>query len=378
MGVTIKERERIEEILAEACRRRDLLILATPYLRFESHFVAVQDGELHVAATMSREDARYSLRTPELKLRFPNGLGFFETPAQVTGLGMVEGRHTVRLALPKRLSENDQRSAYRVERVGKVEVTFSSPRLNLYSAALVDISTSGARLHVGQDLPPSDFQPDVRLLVTIPLVPDIRIEGPALIRHLRGRNMGIEFVPPLPMPLVDHLSRWVFLRREEERERLAQRLESSRSLPQPGGTAPEAGLLLLSAESELESQLKSALKELPPLRRIAPAAQELKEALAGQPLLVIFHLQALGLDERRRMKALVEMAQKRAPTLLLGTELDGSALFELSSEWRASSALVWSPGRALFLARLVQGMIRRHRDNAEGPLAPAEGQEARP
>lgn len=378
MGVTIKERDRIQEILAGACQRRDLLILATPYLRFESHFVAIQDDELHVAATMSREDARYGLRTPDLKLRFPNGLGFFEAPVQVTGLGMVEGRHTVRLALPKRLSENDQRVAYRVERVGKVEVTFSSPRLNLYSATLMDISTTGARLHVPQELPASEFLPDVRLLVTIPLAPDIRIEGPAEIRHIRGRNLGLEYVPPLPAPLIDNLSRWVFLRREEERERMAQRLEVTKSAQGREASPQEGGLLFLSTDADLEQALRSALEGLPPLRRVVPGAQDLKDALLGHPVLAIFHLHALTLDERRRMRTLVEMAQKRMPTLLLGTDTDGATLFELSSEWRASSALVWSPSRAPFLARLVQGMVRRHRDNAEGPMAPPERHEGLP
>ena len=40
-----------------------MLILVTPYLRFESTFVAMEKDELLVQATMNREDAVYGLRT---------------------------------------------------------------------------------------------------------------------------------------------------------------------------------------------------------------------------------------------------------------------------------------------------------------------------
>ena len=54
--------------------------------------------------------------------------------------------------------------------------------------------------------------------------------------------------------------------------------------------------------------------------------------------------------------------------LLLGTGLDGATLFDLGGEWRAASALVWTPERAGFLRRLCQGMIRRHLEAGEGPF----------
>ena len=147
MATTIKKREEILEVLTKACARRELLILVTPFLRFESSFVAVQGEELHVLATMSREDAVYGLRVPDLKLRFPHGLGFFEGAVGHLGLGLHEGRHTVKLSIPRALKENDQRGAYRVERVGRVPVTFGTPKANILLASLVDISVTGAQLH---------------------------------------------------------------------------------------------------------------------------------------------------------------------------------------------------------------------------------------
>ena len=225
MAAPIKKPEEIREILARACARRELLILATPYLRFESSFVALEGDELHVLATMSRDDAAFGLRGPDLALRFPEGLGFFEAPVQVLGLGQREGRRTVRLALPKAVRENDQRVAYRVERVGRVTATFSTPHPDLLAGTLVDLSTSGARLHAERDLREGELHPGDRIAVTIPLSEAIRIESGACVRHLRGRALGIAFSPALPEAVREPLSRWVFLRREEDRERLARRLE---------------------------------------------------------------------------------------------------------------------------------------------------------
>jgi len=373
--ITIKDQSDIRELLVQACVRRELIILATPYLRFESSFVALEENELHVLATMSRDDAAFGLKTSDLKIRFPQGLGFFEASVQLLGLGLHEGRRTVRLSVPRNVQENDQRVAYRVERLGKVEVTFSTPRADLYTATLLDVSTSGARIHTRVDLPEGAMYAGDPIRVSIPLNNDIRIEGGARVRHMRGRSVGLQYQPELGVEVLEPLSRWVFLRREEERERMARRLEQAVwSEPQGNGIA-ELSILLISADPDLEQELKEALAGVRPLTRLAPAAQALKDALAAKPSLAIFHVGGAGLDERRRLKTLLEIAQRKVPTLLLGTEVDGATLFELASEWKASSAMSWNHGRGPFLERLVRGMIRRHMDSGEGPMAPFEAGE---
>ncbi len=371
MTTILKRQEDIRQVLVQACARRELLILATPYLRFESSFVALEGEELHVLATMSRDDAVFGLKTSELKMRFPQGMGFFETSVQLLGLGLHEGRRTVRLSLPRVVSENDQRVAYRVERVGRVEVTFSTPKPELYTATLLDLSTSGARIHLHRDLPEGALHPGDRIQVSIPLNDEISIQTGALVRHLRGRSLGLHYEPGPPPETLESLSRWVFLRREEERERLARRMELA-VRPESRGSFPELGILLISSDPDLERELRASLEEIRTLTRLAPTAQALKEALLAKPSLAIFHVGGAGLDERRRLKTLLEIAQRKVPTLLLGTELDGATLFELAGEWKASSAMTWHPGRNAFLLRLVRGMIRRHMDGGEGPLAPPE------
>lgn len=373
LATSIKKPEEIRNVLEQACARRELLILVTPFLRFESTFMALRDGELYALATMNREDAVFGLRTPELKIRFPSGLGFLEAAVEMKGLGLLDGKRTVRLSIPRLLRENDQRVAYRVERVGRVEATFSTPRRDLLLATLEDISTSGARLHADRDLGPEIMKPGDRIALTIPLSEEIHINGSGVVRHTRDRGFGVEFKPELPDELLETLSRWVFRRREEDRERLAQRLELDlRREQRPGASQPCSGILLVSSDSALESTLRDALQGTESLMRVPPAAQPLKEALLGKPALAIFHLDGFGLDERRRLRTLVEITQGRAPILLLGTGVDGTSLFELSSEWKASSAVAWGPQRGPFFQRLAQGIIRRHRAGGESPMAPSE------
>ncbi len=373
MPTTIKKTEEILDILTQACSRKELLILATPFLRFESTFVALQDKELHVTATMSREDVLYGLQTPDLTLRFPFGLGFYEANSRMLGLGLFQGRPTVRLALPQTIQENDQRVAYRVERVGRIPATFSTSRSQLYTATLGDISVSGARLHADRDLEVDGIQPGEELVVSIPITEDFRFDTHASVRHIRTRTLGLEFSPALDSTIQEPLSRWIFVRREEERERIARRLEQA--LPDLGHEAqvPHRGILLVSSDARLEGSLRTALKDVQPLHRVSPSTQALKDGLATHPVLVILHVPGLRLDDRRRLRSLSEQVGHRAPLLMLGTDLNGADLFELSTELKATSTLVWSEGRAAFFERLVQGIIRRHRSGGDSPLAPKEG-----
>jgi len=374
VGKVIKRADAIQEILAQACGRNELIILATPFLRFESFFVAVDGAELQVAATMSREDASFGLRSDELRIRFPMGLGFMDAPVKLLGLGIHEGRRTLRLAVPKLLQENDFRTEYRVERVGRVVVTCATLRGDLLVTALVDLSTRGARIHAQRDLDPTALRVGTTLMLSIPLSEDIRIEAKGEIRHIGSRDIGLEFAPPLEPAVLEPLSRWVFRRREEDLERLARRRELNLQGARRSGAGDlPQGILFVSGDPELEEPLQELFRPLYPVHRIGPSAQALKDALASSPYLAIFQVNAVGLDERRRLKALVELAAAKVPVLLLGSQMDGATLFELAGEWKAASAMVWNPARAVFLQRLAQGIIRQRAHGGDAPMAPQEG-----
>jgi hypothetical protein len=373
-GNLIRSAESIAEIVKRACERRDMMILVTPYIRFESAFLKLEGGEIQASATMSREDAMYGLRSSDLRMRFPHSLSFLEAPTSLLGFGMFEGRSTLRLALPAALQEQDHRSAYRVDRVGgRVPVTFSTPKFDLVTGTLVDISTTGARVFSTRDFSPGELQPGQKMAVTIQLTETIRINTSVRLRHFQGRTFGVEFHPQLDERTLHPLSRWVFEKREEDLERTARREVDPAPSTEPGRVAVAArGLLLVSGDAALETALQDLLGGLQPLRRIAPTMSAVKEVVNLRPALVLYHVPSLSLDDRRRLKTMVETFQGKVPFLLLGTGVEGGSLLELGSELKATVSIVFNPERGTFFQRLVQGVLRRTYEGGEAPMAPVE------
>ncbi len=373
-GNLIRNAETIAEIFRRACDRREMLILVTPYLRFESSFVTTDGREFQVVATMGREDATFGLRNAGLKLRFPHGISFLEAPTELKGFGMFDGRRTLRLAMPEVLNEEDHRGSYRVDRVGRVAVTFSTPKFDLITGTLVDISTTGARVYSTRDFQEGELEPGNEMAVTIQLTDLIRINTKVKLRHVNGRTFGVEFRPQLDDHLLHPLSRWVFEKREEDLERISRRGVETAA---PSAAAKvvagnSSGLLLVSGDAALEVSLKELLGGLQPLSRVAPTISALKEALSLKPSLVLYHIPSLSLDERRRIKPMVETLQNRVPFLLLGTTVDAGVLLELGGELKATVSIVFHPERGTFFQRLVQGVLRRTYEGGESPMVPSE------
>jgi hypothetical protein len=361
MGASVINGEsEVRRALETACESRELMILVTPYMRFETNFLALEADAIQVRITMSAEEATYGLRSPDLHFRFPHSIRFLDGHTKLLGFGMLDGRRTLRLAIPKTLQDDELRRAYRVERVGRVAVTFSTPKFELKSGLLVDISTMGARLHSVQE----PLEPLVKtgdsISVSIPLAEGILINNRALIRWIQGKVMGVEFQPTLDSSVLTPLSRWVFLRREEDKERVgAYFVETA---PQAGRTP---GMVLVSSSQEMEGNLRELLAELPPLKRVGATMQALKEAVATGPDLVFFHVPDAGLDGRKRLKMLVETLGGKIPFVLLGTQVENSVLFDLGNEYKASAVYDLSAKPGPFFLRLVQGILRRHQ--GEGP-----------
>jgi len=354
-----KTREEVHRILTLACANRELLILATPYLRFESNFLQVDDKAVHARITMGAEDAMYGLRSDDLRIRFPHSTQFLEAKTRLLGFGMAEGRRSLRLEIPTTLMDDDHRGAYRAERVGRVEVSFSTPRYDLRSGVLVNVSTTGARFQSLQDSLENDFKSGDPIMVAIPVSEELKINSPAEVRWANGRTIGLKFVPTLPEVTLTDLSRWVFQRREEDRERQERLLAPG----QPSVPPKEHQLVLVSGSDGLETSLRDYLVGLPDLVRVVPTMAALKEIIAEHPALVLFHVAGLGLDERKRLRAFAEALGTRHPFLLLGVGVDAAALMELGSELKAAAAFVFGPKPGPFFHRLILGILRRHAED---------------
>jgi hypothetical protein len=216
-------------------------------------------------------------------------------------------------------------------------------------------------------------QAEDTIAITIPLTEGIQINSRAKVRYVQNRSVGLEFRPRVEGPLLEGLSRWVFQRREEDRDRVVPRLTAEPAAAKPVEAVEAGCLALVSSSPELEEQARSLLTGLPALCRVSPTVQALKDVLTSKPALLIFHVPSLRLDDRRILKAMVEFLAGRWPFILLGTgDMDPSALFDLSGELKATGTYHLGPNPTGFMQRLVQGILRRLYQDAEGPLAPKE------
>ncbi|MGA2081311.1 MAG: PilZ domain-containing protein [Holophaga sp.] len=358
VNASIRNEELIREVLDQACDHSEIAILATPYMRFESCFLRLEEGMVHCHASMDLEDAKFGLRSPDLKIRFPHGQHFYEGATRLMGLGRAKGRPSLQLAIPVVLENGDYRRSYRVERVGRVPITFSTRRYDLLTGTLVNISTTGIRLYLNRDYEDGEMLVDDLVHVAFTLADDIRINAKVKVRHLRERTFGAEFRPPLEGDLLERLSRWAFQKREEDI--LALGRAAART---PGEPAQEsaAELILLSPSAELGERLAPLLAGvLPPLRRAAPTIQSVRDLGPVRKALVLLHVDSASWEARKRVRTLAEALPATLPKVLIGTGVDTAALFELGNELKAAWTYPLQPTPGSIFPRLLQGIYRKH------------------
>jgi hypothetical protein len=358
---SIRSTDLIGQILQHACHRGEIVILATPYLRFETTFVRLEVDKVHCHANMDLEDARFGLRSPDLKLRFPHGHHFYEGATSLLGLGRAGGRPSLQLALPATLEDGDSRRAYRVDRVGRVPVTLSTRKFNLRTGRLVNLSTTGVRMFMNH-VEPDDLEVGDVVQVDFALNDLIQINALVKVRHLSDRTFGAEFRPALDGGLLDNLASWVFQRREEAA--LALTLADARSAQAQAATIaggrPWAELVLVSGSVPLEERLAGLLAgQLPPLRRVAPTIQAVRDLGPARPALVLLHLDSPGWEAKKRLKTLAECLPRTQPFVLLGTGVEAGPLLELGGECNAVWTYALPESPSSIFPRLLQGILRK-------------------
>jgi hypothetical protein len=339
-GTIVRNTDAIRDVLKTVCDRNEILFLATPYAKFELNFLLLDQEVIHVTATMSREDALYGLKSPDLTLRFPYGHRVFRAPTSLLGIGMARGRKSLRLAVPKTLEDDDFRRAYRVEKVGRVQVTFSSRRYDLLIGSLVNLSTCGARIFSSRELEEDEILVDDLIHIAIPLSPGISINTTAKVRHVGGRSIGMEFKPSISGTLLDDLSRWAFKKKEETINQFASREQEAQEEAEHAdgqclNLCEDQFIALVGGPADLELRLRAQLNGLPPLRRL-PATVQTMRTLADAPLaVVLFFLESASHEHQKRAALLLETIRGKAPFFLLGSGLGAPALLQLANDWEA-------------------------------------------
>ena len=355
----VRNTDTIRDVLRNVCSRNEIAFLATPYAKFELNFLLFDGEVFHVTATMSREDALYGLKSPNLTIRFPYGHRIFRAATSLLGIGLARGRKSLRLTVPAMLENDDFRRAFRVEKVGRVHVTFSSRKYDLLTGTLVNLSTGGARIFSTREFEEDEIKVDDVIHITIPVSPEMTINTQARVRHVGDRAVGLEFKPTLSGPLLDNLSRWAFQKKEEALTQFAN--QSQAEAPPHESAVPVTGepmIALIGVSPELEARLAKLLTGLPPLRRL-PATVQTMRSLAETPnALVFYHLEDTSQLQLRRASVLLEPLKGKAPFILLGSTVDPSGLIQMANDWEALMGYsIGGTGDSL-IARVVGGFFK--------------------
>lgn len=350
-----------DEVLAELCTRHQACLLATPYLSFESRMLEVTPSELHVRATMSREAAKHALGQQPLKLRFPWGLTFYSGVTQVLGYEQSEQRRTLRLAIPPSLEPDEQRKAFRLERVGRCHGALGSQEGNLLRITLENISQHGAGIFCLEPIPPEGFQTGRVLSLALGLDqgPSLRFE--ARVCHGQGQYLGLRFDPRPELETAGPLQEWMAPRIEDTQRRWDNRSELRAHAEQAARPKlPPAGVVLISRDPALAAQVAQTLDGSQPVRNALPNMASYKEALERPPLLLLMDVSGADGEERHRLRGLLEGQPPGCPILVLGRESDSVTWRALVTDLKARLYLTCDATQTDFFRRLVLGLIQRH------------------
>ena len=354
----------IKDTLQHACEAGELLFLVTPYMRFESNFLRMDDEAFFVTALMSKEDATFGLRSPDLKIRFPFGHDFWEAPTRMLGIGMTRGRQSLKLAIPSTLVNSDYRGACRVEKVGRLPVTFSSRKYDLLMGTVINLSTTGVRIYTLRDFEDDEILVDDEIHIALNVDPKVNLNCKAKVRYVRDHILGVEFRPRPEGELLENFARWVFQKREEEQAQAAYRRENAAAagiaVPAPLAEDGPPSLVLVGGTDAVAERLGGMLTDLPPLLRLHANIQSMKTLALTPRALVLFHVASTAAEDRKRLRFLVEALGGKLPFVLVGTGADPAVLAEMGNELKAISAYPLAPASGTFFPRLLQGILRRH------------------
>lgn len=351
----------LDSVFEELCDRKQVVLLATPYLSFESRFLERCGQELRIRATMSRDAVKHTLGQQPVRLRFPWALTFYSGLTRVLGYEQEEHRRTLRIEVPDHLVLDEQRWAFRVDRVGHSTGAIGSPDGTILKITLDNLSPLGAGAFCMEAIPMEKFQSGRALDLSLSLDQGFTLLGQAKICHSSGQNLGLAFQPPLPLSSLHRLAEWLAPREEEAKRRWVNRAElrakAERAL-QPK-SAPK-GVLLLSNNAELAAGANAALEDVQPLRAVALAMAPFREAMAEPPLLILIDASALDMEGRYRLRTLLETVPVNIPTLVLGSAEFPDAGRLLAAELKATAHFNWNPNQGFLFQKLVQGLIKNH------------------
>jgi len=352
-------------ILEELCERKAPLLLATPYLSFESRFLEREGAKLRIRASMSRETVQNTLARHPLRLRFPWDLTMYSGSTRVLDYEQEEHHRILVVSVPESLGADEQRRAYRAERTGRSQGALGNTTLSgvsIQAFHLENLSILGAGIFLKDFRQSESWHPGTSAQISLELDGGPHLGAMARICHSNGPYLGLEFQPPLAESNLGPIQQWILGKRGEAQRLWDNRAElraQAQEVAKP--KIPPAGILVLSHDAALGPHLEGALGGLHALRIVHGVMTPYRNALAQQPpLLLLLDTLDMGGEERRRAKALLETHPPGCPVLVLGRDPENEHPRTLAMELKQASYLEWNPTKSAPLRILSQGLIRKH------------------
>jgi hypothetical protein len=345
-------------------------------LKFESRFVHFEGDEIHARTTTGGANALDILGTSDVTLRFPHRMDFLEAHTKLLGTGIHDDATTIRFSLPVCITANETRKSQRIGLPADAFATFNLRGQRVVRASLANISATGARLATTEDIPSSGLRvrDKILLLIQLPNCPPVKTS--AIIRNVGFRSYGAEFDPALSDSDLTILTDWAFQRHERELELMADRADMSAKAAHVAEemekNLEEGGILLITSDNELDMSLSQLLGEDKRYIHSPPSLARLSDALAKKPNLAILHLADNSILEQQLMDSLTEIIPLELPIILLGTNIENELLMELGRKCKAVTSILWAPSKAVFMQRLVLGILRKFEGQGESPMVPLE------
>ena len=357
----------LEAALDDLCERKQSMLLATPYLNFESRFIQRAGPDLRIQATMSRNVVRHALGQHPLRLRFPWGLTFYCGPTRVLDYEEDDKTRFLRVAAPTVLMPDDLRKSYRVDHTGRSMGVLGSEDMALVKVSVEDIGQHGLGVYCLERLPLTGFQLGRTVAISLTLDGGPRITAQGRICHGTGQALGLCFNPPLDGAPLEALTGWLRPRLVEAQRRWQDRAEI-RTLAERAAQpkVPPAGVLLVSSDTELHEVMAAALDGVQPLTRVPPAMAPYRDAMEQHPPLLMVLAVTGGMDESHRLRAILESVPRECPMVVMGSGSDMKRFRALASELKAALFLDRNTLNSIFFQRLVVGLIRKHWNPLEG------------
>lgn len=233
----------ISMLLSTLSALHEPVIVKTETFKFVTDVLAYDQQVFQLKNTLTRDEVVYQLKSRALTVLIPYELTIYGGESRLIGLGMVGGVHTLKLAAPEVMAQQESRGAYRVTRFPEQPVvTFTTDSFDIVKCRLADLSMTGAglRLDPRWERGNSKLTTRTSIILDIRLTPELRIATTGTVRYAKGYKCGVQF-DDLSKSIKDQLFKFIVeQRREEQRSliRIQSRVPASGQAAEPAAAPP--------------------------------------------------------------------------------------------------------------------------------------------